>query len=417
MDSPQAWRTDLRMGWRSLGRNPKRTALAFLAIAAAQAVLIWVTGFMNGYSAMIFDTLTGPMAGHLQIHAPKYLEDGAIERVIPDASKVEALVRGLPRVRSVSPRIYATTLVALKEEGHVASILGLDVAAETGTGGVLEGIDPSQKPVGKEILVGRGLADEMGLKPGNTLALMGQAVDGSMASGLYRVKALVVTPIDAINRMGIVMDLPAARDLLAMGDQAHELVVHADGRDAVPGLMKALQAAPGLGGLDIQSWDQIAPFLKTLLEVVGKSNYLILALVFLTTIAGVANTMLMATFERVHEFGMLLALGCRPGRLVRMMALESLTLGLAGVAAGTLIGLALAWPSVRNGISLDTMGGSQHALGFALGGMSLIHKIYPILRLRDVLNGVGAVAVTSLLAVYWPARKIGRLEPVEAMKS
>ncbi len=157
--------------------------------------------------------------------------------------------------------------------------------------------------------------------------------------------------------------------------------------------------------------------MATLLQMAGKVNYLILVLVFLTTIAGVANTMMMATFERVHEFGMLLALGCNPSRLIRLLAIESLMLGIIGVAIGTSIGIAFTMYGVRNGIDLSALGGTSQGSNLTFEGMSLSMKIFPILKFKDVAGGVAAVCVTSVLASLWPARKISQLEPVEAMST
>jgi putative ABC transport system permease protein len=411
------WQTDILMGWRNIGRNKVRTILACFAIAIAQITLIWINSFMNGDEAKIFETLTGPMLGHIQIHSPKYRDDEAIERVIPNAASLAGKIAEVPHVQGVSPRVYAPVLASLKETGHVAGITGMNITTERKAGGVLEGLGPDRLPTGQEVLVGKGLAADMGVRAGDTLALMGQAVDGSIASGLYRVKAVIETPIDQINQAGIIMDLPVSQDFLGMADQVHEMVIRTDGQPSIAGVLSSLKKLPSLKPYEILSWDQIVPYMATLLEMSGKVNYMILAMVFLTTIAGVANTMLMATFERVHEFGMLLALGCNPARLIRLLAIESLTLGIVGVTIGSVIGIALTLYGARNGIDLSALGSAGQGSSFTFEGMNLGLKIFPILELKDIASGIGAVCVTSVLASLWPARRISRLEPVEAMRT
>ncbi len=410
------FRTDVRMGWRNLGRNRIRTLLACFAIAIAQVTLIWINSFMNGHEARVFEVLTGPMLGHIQIHAPGYRDGEAIERVIGNAASLARRIAGLPHVRGVAPRVYAPVLVSLRETGHVAGLTGMDVRAETKAGGVLEGVGPGRIPAGREILVGKGLALNMGVRPGDTLALMGQAVDGSIASGLYRVRGVIETPVDQINQAGIVMDLPLSQEFLAMTDQVHEMLIRAESRESIPLVLSELGGFPPLRSCEILSWDRIVPSIATLLRMSGKVNWLILLLVFLTTVAGIVNTMLMATFERSREFGMLLALGCTPARLIRVLAIESLTLGAVGVAAGTVIGVALTLHGVRHGIDLALLAGVGQGSNFTFEGMSLSMKVFPILKLKDIAGGVAAVCVTSVLASLWPARRISRLEPVEAMR-
>ena len=405
------------MAWRNVGRNPIRTMLACFAIAIAQVTLIWINSFMNGDEAKIFETLTGPILGHIQIHAPKYRDDEAIERDIPNATVLANVIAEAPHVRGVSMRVYAPVLASLKEMGHVAKLTGMSIVTERKSGGVLEGLAQDLIPTDQEVLVGKGLAADMGVHLGDTVALMGQAVDGSIASGLYRVKAIVETPVDQINQAGIIMDLPTSQDFLGMTDQVHEMVIKTDNQQSIPGVLSWLRNLPSLKPYEILSWDQIVPNMATLLQMAGKVNYLILILVFMTTIAGIANTMMMATFERVHEFGMLIALGCHPRRLIRLLAIESLMLGIVGVAIGTTIGIALTLYGVRNGIDLSVLGGTLKGSNLTFEGMSLSMKIFPILKLKDIAGGVGAVCVTSVLASLWPARKISRLEPVEAMRT
>ncbi|NVN90220.1 MAG: ABC transporter permease [Desulfuromonadales bacterium] len=410
------WRSDMRMGWRNLARNRIRTLLACFAIAIAQVTLIWINSFMNGHEARIFETLTGPMLGHIQVHAPKYRDDEAIERVMPHAVSLVKKIAEVPHVRGVAPRVYAPVLTSLKETGHVAVLSGMDITAERKTGGVLEGLGAERIPIGRELLLGKGLAADMGVRPGDTLALMGQAVDGSIASGLYRVKAVIETPVDQINQAGIIMDLAVSQEFLAMADQVHEMLIRTDSQLSIPEVVSTLQKLPALKPYEILSWERIVPSMAALLEMSGRVNYLILAMVFLTTIAGVVNTMLMATFERVHEFGMLLALGCNPGRLIRLLVMESLTLGIIGVAIGSVIGVALTLYGVRNGIDLALLGDTGQGSNFTFEGMNLSMRVFPILKLKDVASGFGAVCLTSVLAALWPARRISRLEPVEAMR-
>src|SRR5450631_284314 len=263
MPSLSGWRTDVRLGYRNVGRNPVRTILACFAIAIAQITLIWVNSFMNGHEARIFETLTGAMLGHIQIHAPKYRDDEAIERVIPNAAALVGRIAEVPHVQGVSMRVYAPVLASLKETGHVARLTGMSIPTERKAGGILEGLGVDRVPTGQEVLVGKGLAADMGVRPGDTLALMGQAVDGSIASGLYRVKAVIETPVDQINQVGIIMDLPASQAFLDMGDRIHELVIRTDRQQSISGVLALLKILPVLKPYEILSWDQIVPYMAT----------------------------------------------------------------------------------------------------------------------------------------------------------
>jgi ABC-type antimicrobial peptide transport system permease subunit len=141
----------------------------------------------------------------------------------------------------------------------------------------------------------------------------------------------------------------------------------------------------------------------------------VLLLVLIAAAAGVANTMLMATFERTHEFGMLLALGAAPSRIVHMILLEALALGVIGAALGAALGGALvAWAHQR-GIDYATLtGGGPSQL--SVFGMNWSLRIYPRLAWIDFVRVVGAVMVTSVVASAWPAVRASRLQPARALR-
>jgi len=125
----------------------------------------------------------------------------------------------------------------------------------------------------------------------------------------------------------------------------------------------------------------------------------------------------MSTFERKHEFGMLLSLGCGPGRLARMVTVEAVILGLLGVALGTALGLALVAVTSHTGMDYSMLGGSgQETYEASFQGLNLSSLVYPKLFVSDVVAGLVAVFLTSLLSVLWPVAKIVRMEPMEAMR-
>lgn len=400
--------TDLRIAIRNLGRSPKRTALGLGSILIAQAGVMFMNGFINGERDAVFAGLTGPMVGHLQVHAPGYRKDHAMEKVVQHSGRLLTSIRGTAGVSRATARLYAPVLVALGEMGHVGMVMGLDLDAESGAQGLLASCSTDQRPGPREVLVGSGMAEEMNLKPGQTLALVGQSADGAPASGLFRIKAVVQTAVDAVNRRGVLMGLSAAQTFLGMGDAAHEIVIHAQDPDRLADLLAGLNRLPGLRGLELMTWDRLQPSMAGMIQMMDSMNGYILVLVLLTAAAGIANTMLMATFERQREFGVLLALGCRPQRLVRILLYESLCLGLGGVVLGLLIGgglvAATAWHGIVLSKGVDVMGLSATVLVPRIAG-------------RAVVTSLVGVGLTSALAAMWPARRIARLDPMTAIRS
>ncbi len=308
----------LRIAWRNLGRNKKRSSLALAAIALGQFVFLAVAALMHGYMGEFHESITGPMIGHAQVHAPVWLDDRSIDITIDNVTSALDEVRADPAVEHVSARIYAPVLTALTEEGFMSFVVGVDPASESHDAGLLPGLDAASLMGEGRVLVGSGFARRYDIETGAELALVGQDVDGSIASGLFTVTEIVSSPVDIVNNLGIVMTLDDAGELLAMYDQAHEMVIHTRDLDTVGETVARLSALPALAGLEVLSWREIVPQMVVMFEMVDVMLLVILGIVFVAAAAGIANTMLMATFERKHEFGMLLSLGCGPGRLARI---------------------------------------------------------------------------------------------------
>jgi len=202
-----------------------------------------------------------------------------------------------------------------------------------------------------------------------------------------------------------------------MPDQAHEVLVHVKDMDVLDETITRLSALPSLSDAEVLSWREIAPFVVTMVRFIGVYSYIILFIVFIAAAAGIANTMLMATFERSHEFGMLLSLGCRPGRLSKMIVAEAALLGLIGVAVGTILGVGLVLLTWESGIDYAALGGGEASFEVDFKGLQASSHVFPRITPLDVLAGVVAVLLTSFISVVWPILHIGRLEPMEAMRA
>jgi len=405
-----------RMAWRNLGRNRKRTGLAILAIAVGQFALLASNGMMHGYADNIRLAITGPMIGHVQIHAASWREDRAMDRTLGDLERTLTTIRADEAVRNAAPRIYAPVLAAPRGDAFAAVVVGVDVAGESADYGMLSGLSGGLEP--GQVLIGYRLARRMQAEVDQEIAIVGQGADGSIANDLYRIRDIIKCPADLVNQSGVVMPLAAAQRLFVLPNQAHEIVIRTRQSGRAEALVKRLSAEPILAGTEIVTWQEVMPQLSRMLGTVDYVGYIVLGLVLIAAVAGIANTLMMATFERLHEFGMLLALGTRPGRLVGMIMAEAVMLGIVGVLVGSLLGFGFVAITSHTGVNMASWGGENNEMeDLAFQGLNLPLLVYPRLEGRDVVMGLVAVALVSLAASLWPASIAARLEPMEAMRA
>lgn len=414
----------LKIAWRNLGRNRKRTLLCVGAIAMAQFIVLFFNCLMAGVFEDMLGTIMGPLVGHVQIHHKDWREEQAIDLYIDNVSETIASIKGLPEVRNVSARIYTGVLVAPGEEtaepadAEPGMVVGVDANAENQEGGILESLPQERLPGERRVVVGRTLAKRLGIEAGRKIAVIGQDAYEAPAADLFDVSAVIGSATEVVNNMGIVMSMADAGEFLAMREQAHEIIVRGSDHEKADELAAAIKALPLLEGAEVLPWREAAPMLVTIVDMKDWIDYVFLAIVFAAAAAGIANTMVMSTYERTPEFGMLLAIGSQPGRIVRMVLLEAVALGLVGVAVGSILGAALVVITSHTGINYAALTGittGETDIGYLGINMSLI--IYPKLEFRHIGLGVVAVIMTAVVTSVWPAASSARLEPVEAMRS
>jgi ABC-type lipoprotein release transport system permease subunit len=163
-------------------------------------------------------------------------------------------------------------------------------------------------------------------------------------------------------------------------------------------------------GLTALSWEELQPGLKQAISldlISGGIFYLILVLVVAFSIL---NTFLMAIFERTREFGVMMAMGAAPGRLTRLVLAESAAMTLIGVILGIGAGILITLWFQSRGIYL----GGAHEL---LEQFGITGRIHPRLSLLSATLGPCLVFVVTLVSALYPALKIRRMPPVQALSA
>lgn len=432
-------RTSLKIAFRNLGRNRKRTYLAVLALGLAQFFVVAVDGFMAGYEDALRDVMTGPLLGHAQIHAPDYREERSMEATVGDLDERLKRLSGHPDVETAFPRVFAPSLAAKTEEGFTTLVLGVEPRVEAQPGGLLaressslvEGTlelldeQPNSEEQGelgsaahpRAALVGAALARRQGLGIGDELALIGQSADGAMATDLVRVAGVVRSDVEMLNSNGILIPLRAAQRIYGLENQAHEITLRGVESENSEALALSVSQLEDFKTLEVLPWQKLSPQLVQMLGMMGTSTLIILIFLFTAAAAGAANTMVMSTFERAREMGVLLALGAGPSRIVAILVAETLFLGGLGLALGTALGAGLTAYLGHEGFSMAAMaGGNDSVEAMAVQGINFSFQVFPRIRLSVIEQTFVAMTLTCLLSVLWPAWFVSRLQPTEAMR-
>ncbi len=408
---------DVKMAWRNIWRNPRRTILTICAIAFASLLLVFMLSFQFGSYETMINTSVKIHTGHLQIQADAYQAKKNMRLVVPNPVKIAGILDAMPNIEAYTFRGQAFSLISSNERTYGGVVTGIDPDHEAGVsrlkslirqGEFLSSDDMNQA------LVGKLLAKNLRVKIGDELTVMGQGRDGSIAATVVKVKGIYSSGIDEFDRASIHIPLKTFQEVYTMQGAVHEVVVIADSLRNLDTLKRTIKA--NLSSLNLKKpltvldWNELMPGLRQSIEMDLISGLIFYLLLVLVVAFSILNTFLMAIFERTREFGVLMAIGTTPGRLTKVLLIESMSMTFVGIVAGIIVGSMITVYFQSHGIEIS--GASELLSQFGITG-----RMYPKLSLLSAVSGPLAVLIITFFAALYPALKVRRMRPVEAMRA
>jgi ABC-type lipoprotein release transport system permease subunit len=399
----------LQYGWRNLWRNTRRTLITLTAVTLSTAILIASYGLMEGLMEHAISNATNLVVGEVQVHAPGYREDYSIYKALkrPDLILRAAKEKNV----AAAPRRYGYGLVAVGTKSAGARFWGVEPDLERTTFDLAKHLQEGRflaQTSQRGMVLGQKLARSLQAKIGSEIVVVVQAADGSLGNDLYTVTGILKAVGDSIDRNAAIIHAADFAELFVSGDRIHEVALNSRKRLPLEKLKELLSvAAPEE---EIMSWRQLLPEVSDMVNLFDVSM-LIFGLIFLLAAGmGVMNTMLMATYERIREFGVLKALGATPWRIIRDVATEALVLAALGSLLGTIFGLAGSYYLQEVGLDLSIFAGT-----YSVGGVAFDPIWRATMSAKMVYLPVGLMLVIGLLASLYPAALAARLDPVKAI--
>lgn len=402
-----------KMAARGIGRNPHRTALTLAASAFGVGAFVFLGGFVDGYLAQLVENSTGYVTGHLQVQHPRLRTEMEPANSMTGTEAVLQGIRALPQVRAAAPRVQNMVLASSAAQSQNMMLVGIDPVAERGVTFMHRAVRSGRAlapGADRDIVLGDRLAGKLGLRLGDRMVVMTQALNGEVGSAAFRVAGIFDTGSDAFDAgMGFVT-LKAGQDLLGMQDRLSAIAVRLDDRALEPDALAGIQRLLAPGAAVAVGWRNLMPEVDQMIQYVGVVVRLLAGIVLAVVAIGIMNTLLMSVMERTRELGIMMALGTRPRTIVALVLLESLVLAVAGIAAGIALGAPLvAYFGVR-GIDM-----SAYVKGIeSIPGLTSV--IHPMFVPAGVALPVLVLLVLSATAALYPAWRAARLEPATAIR-
>ncbi|MDO8777238.1 MAG: ABC transporter permease [Burkholderiaceae bacterium] len=400
-----------KLAWRNVARNRRRSAITILSIAVGLAALTFVWAFIDGMNRQMIQNSTRFLAGDVQVHLKGYHDDPTLDLTMAEAQPVLAAVRNDPNVEAATVRLEGKALASRGDKSRGITLVGVDPGNEVRVSvlfnAVFSGKALNDNAPG--VLIGEQLAQALGLAVGDDLLLVGQAYDGSLASGRFPVRGVFRTRIDELDARVAVLPLAVVRDFFAAPSGASAIAMRLRDRDPLDATQARLTQRLG-PGYEVLSWPRLLPLVAVSTRFHEVMAWVVLAVFFGIVAAAVANPVLMAVLERTREFGIMLALGISRVQLLGLVLLEAMMLGGLGLLVGNLLGLTVTAFFARSGIDLGAFGAALRTMP------GLEDVIFPVIRLERSAMVSLVVFATACLTALYPAAKAALLEPVAAIR-
>jgi putative ABC transport system permease protein len=417
-------RNILKMSWRNIWRNKRRTFLTILAIAVGVMVIIFGKSYITGVLNSSSETIIKTQSGHIRIAHSEYLR---LERIMPKEFYIDKLkqikhqISGLEEVASIQEVIKFGVMLNRGDKTEAGLAMGLnpDVAKSEMDLGKMVVEGEYFRAGSLDLMIGKKLAETLGVGINEELLLVTTDINYSTYALPFKVVGLIESGYPNIDKHMVYIPFTKAQEMLAYDNACQEVLIYLkDGLKAQPvgERVRSIvdQVKPG-HSLKIIPWpdsdfaSQMVPYIEDIYDKILGLVMLIAALVIL-------NTLLMAVMERYHEIGVMKAMGFKNREVFAMIAAEAFYIGAIGSFVGSTIGGGLAAMLEKTGIDVTKMMGNimdKIEIPIPLYGRYIYTDLTAEILISSFIFGI----VMALIAVIYPAIKSARMSPVEAFRA
>jgi lipoprotein-releasing system permease protein len=404
--------TNLKLAWRNLWRNRRRTIIAVSSIVFSVLLASWMRSMQEGSYDSMIDNSVKFYSGYLQVQDTAYWDERTLDNSFETTSDLKSKIEKIKDVTLVSNRIESFALAANKLKSKPAIVMGIEpeaenqitkISAKIKSGSFLQNGD-------KGAILGQGLAGYLKLSVGDTLVMISQGYHGISASGLFKIQGIIKHPNPDFDKRMIYLDIENARDFYSAYNLSTSLVVMTDDHYQVKHLKKNIEKILPESN-DVMTWVDMQPELEQLIESDRGSGIIMLGILYMIVAFGMFGVVLMMVKERSREFGVVHAVGLQKRKLAIIVFFETIFIGLIGCVIGLVISYSFCYYFYLNPIPLA----EEMASAMTQYGMEpfMFFSLKPSLFYSQMI----LVFVISVFISIFPIYNISRLKITKAMRS
>jgi ABC-type lipoprotein release transport system permease subunit len=400
-----------KLAWRNIFRNKRRTIIAGIAIGVGLATLIFTDALILGMKTNMIHSATAAYSGEGQIHRQGFRLTQDVEKTINGIDGVIAGLEGEEEVEAFTRRAISFGMITSPVNVSSVLFVGLDPENEKSLSHIDDNIQKGNFFSGSEdrdIVIGSELANLLEVSLGDRVVItVSQAGSGSLAQDMFRVSGIYHFNIKEMDGGFAFVRLGKAQEMLGVGSGVHEIAIKFRSLEYAAEENTSFWEKYSVNGNEAVSWMVLLPQLKAVLNMVWVSLIFMAVLLFGIVAFGIINTLFMSLYERMFEFGVIRAVGTRPGGVRRLVVFEAGALAVLSIVMGTFLGLLITLIVTKTGIDYR---------GIEFAGTTFYEMLYPEIHLQQFIIYPAAVFLFTLLVGLYPAGVAARMSISDALR-
>lgn len=400
----------IKIAWRNVWRNKRRTLIVLASIVIGIIATIFMDGLSNGSLIQMLDNQINLNTSHIQIHKVGYLDDKIVQNYIPNYKETEKILKNEKEIIGYSKRVISFGLISSATNSSGIFLNGIIPEDEARVSIIHKSIISGKNLSGKsgEIIIGNELAKKLKVEVGDKIVTMVNSLQGNINSDAFRIVGIFQTTNSNFDNSTAFINLAEAQELLSVGDNIHEIAILINDSKNTSEIKNKIK--PQISNdTEILTFEEIIPLFLMQIDLYKQFSWVISSFVAIALIFGIINIMLMAVYERVQEFGILISIGMNNKKIFSMITMESLIIGLIGTIIGVVLGLLILLPLSIYGIDLSVFSEGLQSWGVGT-------TIYPIPSLENTFFILFMIPFVCVVGAVYPAIKAIKLQPVTALK-
>jgi ABC-type lipoprotein release transport system permease subunit len=404
--------TLIKIAWRNIWRNRKRTILTMLSIILAIFLSLFTRSMQLGTFGSMISNAVKLSTGYIQIHNEGYWENKSINESFEESSKINSVIESNKNITFNIPRLESFALASSGEQTKGTMVTGTVPNLEDELNKYSEKIIRGEylNADDRSILIGDELAEFLNVDIGDTLVLLGQGYHGVTAAAQYPIKGILHLPIPQLNNQLVLMPLKECQYLFASENRLTSISIMLDDPELLDKTTDLIKSELN-NNYEVMTWQEMNKELVQFVDTKLVGGIIMLSILYIVIGFGVFGTIMMMTMERRKEFAIMVSIGMRKHKLLTVVFWETLLIGFVAIVIGLLITYPLILylshnPIVLTGEFAESMKsvGSEPLMPF-------------VAKPAIFINQTISVILLALIAVIYPLIFILKFNVQKAMRS